>query len=1430
MPAHARSIARLFSTSISRASRSKTKRNKLTRPRRRNSRVFLAEQLEDRRLLASLTGVSFHDANGDGVRNSDESARIGVTVFLDQNNNGRFDGGENSTTTNNDGEYTFEDLSPGDYIIRQIAPADTVTTAPSFDDAYYGFAYIPGSGGQMQSTLIDPQSGEVQRLSPTSRNALHGLVRTNDGEFFAVQGFDPDRFFSVDFSTNQHTFIGEVGSNSAFGLAYDPSTDTIYGIVTDPADGLNKLATFDRTSGQPTFLGPGTTELNATSSLAFDTDRGVLVAFDNADDQFWQFDQDGNPSLLWDTAGLNGWGFTYNGNEFLLQAGNFDNGDPSQLNRLFYQINPYDRSISPDFFVASEAVPMDALDYFRVDEAHLVYVAENDALTNLDFGTVAPYGGVRGSKFDDENGNGVRDADEGVLPGVTIYLDLNDNGSLDQTSDGILEPSTVTDTNGNYEFTDIAAGSYVIREVVPEGYQQTFPVAGNSRLFATVFDGPPNEVRELDPHTGKLKNAFSIDGLRSFYVNGLAFDGHTLYALDSSGTLFEADPDSGTVWDQWRLPNGRWDGLAVIDGQLYANDTIADKILVIDPTTNTIVRNLTFDASSNARPFGGLGEFTATDGTSSLLGSIGGSTQIGFFDPDLGTLTGMMTHRSIGGSDLGLAGIGDEIYVGFDDIAGTIEVYDADNSFRRTLQAGGRVSGLAGAVMQDPAHRVEIGPGQTLANLDFGNQNQVGEIHGSKFEDVNGNGVQDQGEGPIVGVTIYLDRNNNGAFDPGELSTQTIEDGSYSFIDIPIGDYVVREVATSDFRQTTPSTEMRLFASNVAASPDSIVELDPLTGDTLNSFPAPGNANTAGHGVAFDGTTLYFIDARFDTLYELDPNDGTVLNSTPLSSGAYDGVAAFSGLVYVIESQSDDVIVFDPMTNSIVRVLDLDGANPGYSFSGGIGESGDQTQLAVTTNSNQVVLIDPITGKITGGFDHGGDFDAAVTGFQDEVYVGFGSSRNIRVFDEDGTLSRSFNTQFPVFGLAGSGGDGAHRVTLAVGQVLTGLDFGNQSLLGTLRGTKFEDANGNGQRDPDEGPLVGVTIYLDQNNDGILNDGERSTTTDTNGDYVFPALPAADYVVREVVPAGFAQTFPAIITPRLFATDVSDRPDAIVELDPQTGALINSFAAPLDTNSGGHGLAFDGTTLYYVDYFNDRLFELDPDDGNIRDSTQLPSGSYDGVASLDGLIYLTEFSFDDILVFDPISDVIVNRLDINQLNPDVNLHGGLGESGDGNYLVASTNTSDVVLIDPSTGRVTSSFPNSNTANRFDAGATGFDGEIYLGFTSPPNTIVAYNDSGERLRSLTVNFPIYGLAGFAQDDGHHITLHPSQTLSGLDFGNISTNQSPVADAGGPYAVNEGASIILDGTGSTDPDGDRLKYLWDLDGDGVFGETGSSANPW
>src|SRR5205085_2840196 len=57
----------------------------------------------------------------------------------------------------------------------------------------------------------------------------------------------------------------------------------------------------------------------------------------------------------------------------------------------------------------------------------------------------------------------------------------------------------------------------------------------------------------------------------------------------------------------------------------------------------------------------------------------------------------------------------------------------------------------------------------------------------------------------------------------------------------------------------------------------------------------------------------------------------------------------------------------------------------------------------------------------------------------------------------------------------------------------------------------------------------------------------------------------------------------------------------------------------------------------------------------------------------------------------------------------------------------------------------------------------------------------------------------------------------------------TSLPPTANAGGPYTVAEGGSVQLDGSHSQAGTG-ALSYLWDLNGNGIFGEAGETGvNP-
>ncbi|RLJ18330.1 hypothetical protein DJ031_11765 [bacterium endosymbiont of Escarpia laminata] len=75
-----------------------------------------------------------------------------------------------------------------------------------------------------------------------------------------------------------------------------------------------------------------------------------------------------------------------------------------------------------------------------------------------------------------------------------------------------------------------------------------------------------------------------------------------------------------------------------------------------------------------------------------------------------------------------------------------------------------------------------------------------------------------------------------------------------------------------------------------------------------------------------------------------------------------------------------------------------------------------------------------------------------------------------------------------------------------------------------------------------------------------------------------------------------------------------------------------------------------------------------------------------------------------------------------------------------------------------------------------------------------------------------------------EDGIY-TVTDDEGASGSDtlqIGVDAANVGPTADAGGPYVINEGNGITLDGSASNDPDSgpQPMSYAWDLDGDGQY----------
>ncbi|NUQ61196.1 MAG: hypothetical protein HUU20_01840, partial [Pirellulales bacterium] len=139
---------------------------------------------------------------------------------------------------------------------------------------------------------------------------------------------------------------------------------------------------------------------------------------------------------------------------------------------------------------------------------------------------------ISGYKWDDQDHDGVWDSGEPGLNGWTIYLDRNGNNKWDQDQG---EESFVTRNDGQHDgaywFADLPAGKYTVREVLKEGWKQSYP--------AESVTPPFEHVVTIDPSAGVR-------------VNG----GWEKTEPPNFGNF---EPDiSGYKWDD-RIADGVWD-------------------------------------------------------------------------------------------------------------------------------------------------------------------------------------------------------------------------------------------------------------------------------------------------------------------------------------------------------------------------------------------------------------------------------------------------------------------------------------------------------------------------------------------------------------------------------------------------------------------------------------------------------------------------------------------------------------------------------------------------------------------------------------------------------------------------------------------------------------------------------------------------------
>jgi len=122
---------------------------------------------------------------------------------------------------------------------------------------------------------------------------------------------------------------------------------------------------------------------------------------------------------------------------------------------------------------------------------------------SLNFGNWIPPGSIHGMKWNDLNGDGVKDPGEPGLAGWQINLT------------GAATDSTTTDSLGNYWFMPLPPGTYTVSEVLQAGWVQTYPPPPGTH---TVGLGPGQVADSLN--FGNWRPPGSIHGMKWNDLNG----------------------------------------------------------------------------------------------------------------------------------------------------------------------------------------------------------------------------------------------------------------------------------------------------------------------------------------------------------------------------------------------------------------------------------------------------------------------------------------------------------------------------------------------------------------------------------------------------------------------------------------------------------------------------------------------------------------------------------------------------------------------------------------------------------------------------------------------------------------------------------------------------------------------------------------------
>jgi hypothetical protein len=403
-----------------------------------------------------------------------------------------------------------------------------------------------------------------------------------------------------------------------------------------------------------------------------------------------------------------------------------------------------------------------------------------------------------------------------------------------------------------------------------------------------------------------------------------------------------------------------------------------------------------------------------------------------------------------------------------------------------------------------PVLDVTVAPGETFACAQVGDT-PLYQIEVNKFRDLDRSGtrnLQVSGvlEPPIANVPFILDLNRNGGWEPGsEPIAITDASGVVLFRDLRAGNYAVLEI----FPSVLPAAVGGGVPGNLNAP--------------VATTPNPALVSAPGPQARFQGTISREQPILVtDTTYTLKPNDPKFVDTN--RDGIQQAGEASIAATGVRPIFANTPVPF-PATNPSPALTFSPVPTNASGGNGGVGNTRPIINVFKYNDLNANGRYEPTQGEaaLSGvsvflDTNNNGTADAGEAQLQTNAQ-GRGAFTNL----EPGNYT--VREVVP----AGFSPSTSAVVPLTLSTQDANVTFANTPN-SNITGCKFEDFNRNGYRDGNEPAISGVTVYLDTNNNGALDAGEASTTSNQFGTFGFNNLAPGTYNLREVVPPGFFQT------------------------------------------------------------------------------------------------------------------------------------------------------------------------------------------------------------------------------------------------------------------------------------------------------------------